>query len=100
MDLHPALSGCGPSVVKEALWLATGIPAAACCSAGGLTRLPKQACNPDTPASVHTSTSPTLEQPAANLFTPEVGSSVVQPLKLQAFAPIFQQLPSSHECIM
>ena len=70
MDLHPVLLGGGPFVVEEALRLAAGVPAAAGCPAGGLTRLPEEACNPDILLSVHNSASPTPEQPTANLFTP------------------------------
>ena len=70
MDLHPILLGGGPFVVEEALRLAAKIPAAAGCPAGGLTRLPEQACNPDILLSVHNSASPTPEQPTVILCTP------------------------------
>ena len=68
VDLHRVLFGDGPIVVEEALRLAAGIPAAAGCFAGGLARLPEEACSTDSLLSVHDFTSPTCEQPDANLF--------------------------------
>ena len=100
VDLHPVLVRSGPVVVEEALRLAAGIPAAAGCPAGGLTWLPKEACNADILLSVHNFTSPTPEHANANFFTPSSQTCCGPITQTNSIYASFQRLPSSYECRM